>query len=60
MSRSRRPHWLIALVLIALGFIAYLIVGDFFWRNAHLVGNSEGAVMPPTQAREGVPSPPTK
>mgnify|MGYP001627194340 CR=1 FL=1 len=59
MSRSRRPRWLIALVVIALGFIAYLAIGEFFWRNAHLVGDSEDAVMRPAPAREGVPSPPT-
>ena len=49
MTRPRRPSWLIALVIVLVAFVAYLIVGEFFWRNTQLVGDSEDAVVQPAE-----------
>lgn len=47
MKKRKTSAWLVALIVIAVGFIAYLIVGDFFWRNTHLVSDSEDAIVQP-------------
>lgn len=49
MTRPRRPAWLIALAIVLAVFVGYLIVGDFFWRNSHLVSDSEDAVVQPAE-----------
>lgn len=45
MQRNRRPTWLVVLAILMAVFVGYLIVGEFFWRNTHLVSDSEDAVV---------------
>lgn len=56
MTKRRRPRWAIALVLIALGFVVYLIIGEFFWQNSHLVGNSADAIVQPAPSTGAAPA----
>lgn len=49
MTRPRSRPWLIALALLLAAFVAYMVAGEFFWRNTHLVSDSEEAVVQPAE-----------
>lgn len=58
MQRNRRPTWLVVLAILMAVFVGYLIVGEFFWRNTHLVSDSEDAVVQPAETPPPGGSPP--